>query len=272
MSNSENEPMDNQPNSIRKSMKSLFFAALSLACANSILAQKVRPEDLYGRWSIGGDSIVCSSGAVLIEENKGKAITFFKDGTAKCTDPKDAVFADILHWSVPLDGSALVIKRASGKIDRFTPTIVRRGAHFACGTQKPACGKNDDYGTLYRTITLDTSAKRIELIGENEIVQAPDEMPAYPGGAPELQKWLLKNLKTPKYAKGDVLPGKLNIILTVEKTGKISEVSVFGQRWPDGINKENEQRLLKMKKWQPGKVDGQSVRSAFSTRVVFEFK
>jgi uncharacterized repeat protein (TIGR01451 family) len=149
MSNSENETMDNQPNSIRKSMKSLFFAALSLACANSILAQKVRPEDLHGRWSIGGDSIVCSSGAVLIEEN--------------------------------------------------------------------------------------------------EIVQAPDEMPAYPGGAPELQKWLLKNLKTPKYAKGDVLPGKLNIILTVEKTGKISEVSVFGQRWPDGINKENEQRLLKMK-------------------------
>lgn len=95
-----------------------------------------------------------------------------------------------------------------------------------------------------------------------------EQMPEFPGGMPELMKFLQENVKYPEEAMKNGIQGRVLIQFIVEKDGSISEAKVI-KKVNELLDAEALRVIGEMPKWTPGKQKGQEVRVKFVLPVTF---
>ncbi|HEX2866788.1 MAG TPA: M56 family metallopeptidase [Ignavibacteriales bacterium] len=86
-----------------------------------------------------------------------------------------------------------------------------------------------------------------------------DQMPAYPGGADALLRFISSNVVYPKAAKKAGTQGKVMISFIIEKDGSMSNIKVLNGIG-DGCDEEAVRVTKLMGKWNPGMQKGKPVR------------
>jgi hypothetical protein len=96
-----------------------------------------------------------------------------------------------------------------------------------------------------------------------------DEMPQFPGGVEKLREYLKLNLNYPSIVRDNGLTGTVYVSFIVEVDGMITNV-----REQRGLNKacnEESIRIVKsMPIWNPGKLNGKTVRVEYSLPITFK--
>lgn len=114
-----------------------------------------------------------------------------------------------------------------------------------------------------------------KVIVEEKVVEKPfytvEQMPSFPGGETEMQKFIRDNLKYPVVAQESGIQGRVTIRFVVTKDGDISEVTVVRGIDPS-CDKEAVNVVKKMPKWIPGKQNGRAVPVYFTLPVVFRLQ
>lgn len=107
---------------------------------------------------------------------------------------------------------------------------------------------------------------------EPEKIFVAVEQPAeFKGGQSALMKFLSNNIRYPEAAQQNGISGRVIVKFVVEKDGSISGAQIV-----KGVDKDLDREALrvvnKMPKWQPGKNNGQPVRSYFNLPVTFKLQ
>ncbi|MDR2953706.1 MAG: TonB family protein [Prevotella sp.] len=98
-----------------------------------------------------------------------------------------------------------------------------------------------------------------------------EQMPEFPGGEAEMNKFISDNLKYPVVAQESGIQGRVTIRFVVTKTGEISDVTVV--RGIDPSCDREAVRVVKlMPKWVPGKQNGLNVPVYFTLPILFRLK
>ena len=102
-----------------------------------------------------------------------------------------------------------------------------------------------------------------------EVLDMAEQMPAFPGGASALIKWLGNNVKYPAAAQANGIQGRVLCQFTVETDGSLSGFKII--KSVDPLLDEEALRVLRiMPKWTPGKQGGKPVRVKFTLPVSFK--
>jgi periplasmic protein TonB len=102
-----------------------------------------------------------------------------------------------------------------------------------------------------------------------EILTIAENMPEFPGGLPALQRFLSRNLKTPK---DDMEAGsKIRVLVrfVVDKDGSITGIDIEQSGGADFDN-EVTRVMKKMPAWKPGRQNGRNVSVYFKMPVIFQ--
>ena len=94
--------------------------------------------------------------------------------------------------------------------------------------------------------------------------------PSFPGGAKGLQDYFDKNLTYPEDASRDGVEGTVNVMFTVDETGKLSDAHIMGDKLGYGMDDEALKVVSSMPAWNPGKLKGKNVKTRFTLPVSFQ--
>lgn len=128
-------------------------------------------------------------------------------------------------------------------------------------------GTNDKFG-----IDIAELESHKVIVEEKPVEDKPfvtvEQMPSFPGGDIEMQRFIRDNLKYPVIAQENGIQGRVTIRFVVTKDGSISDVQVL--RGIDASCDKEAVRVVKsMPKWIPGKQNGRNVPVYFTLPVVF---
>lgn len=127
-----------------------------------------------------------------------------------------------------------------------------------------------------QVIQVPEEPKKIEVKEEpkpkvDEIFTAVEQQAQFPGGEGKMNQWLSKNIRYPEMAQQNGVQGRVIVKFVVEKDGKVSSPSIV-----KGVDKDLDREALRvvqaMPKWQPGKNNGQPVRSYFTLPINFKLQ
>ncbi|MDE6811858.1 MAG: energy transducer TonB [Muribaculaceae bacterium] len=112
----------------------------------------------------------------------------------------------------------------------------------------------------------------VEKKPEPEKIFVAVEQPAeFPGGQAAMMKWLSNNIRYPESAQQNGISGRVVVKFVVERDGSVSSPTIV-----KGVDRDLDQEALRvvkrMPKWQPGKNNGQPVRSYFNLPVTFRLQ
>ena len=110
-----------------------------------------------------------------------------------------------------------------------------------------------------------------EEVDEQEIFQVVEEMPQFPGGTNECNKWLSKTLKYPQISAEQGVQGRVIVQFVVNKDGSIVDAQVVRGVDPY-LDKEALRVVGLMPKWKPGMQRGKPVRVKFTLPVTFRLQ
>lgn len=97
------------------------------------------------------------------------------------------------------------------------------------------------------------------------------EMPEFPGGDPERQKFLADNISYPDEASQTGIQGTVYVQFVVDSKGNITDVKIL--RGIGGGCDEEALRVIKMMpQWHPGRQNGKTVRVLYNMPIVFKIK
>lgn len=95
-----------------------------------------------------------------------------------------------------------------------------------------------------------------------------EQMPTFPGGEKELNKYISANLKFPVTAQENGIQGRVTIRFVVEKDGSISDIKIVRGIDPS-CDKEAVRMVQNMPKWNPGKQRGIPVPVYYTIPITF---
>lgn len=98
-----------------------------------------------------------------------------------------------------------------------------------------------------------------------------DEEASFPGGYPELLKFINETMTYPEDALKDSIQGRVFIQFVVESNGKVSKPKIQRGKYPS-LDKEAIRIVLAMPDWKPGKINGKEVAQFFSLPIAFDLK
>ena len=114
-----------------------------------------------------------------------------------------------------------------------------------------------------------------EEVQEAEPEQQPfivvEEMPEYPGGNVELQKWLMEHTQYPEIAKENNIQRKVIVRFCVTPKGGVSQVSVLKGVDPE-LDKEAMRVVTTLPPFKPGKQGGKPVPVWYMVPIAFTLK
>ena len=119
---------------------------------------------------------------------------------------------------------------------------------------------------------MTASAQKTVVSQSNQnIYNAVEQMPEFPGGMPAMMEFLQTNIKYPKDAIKQNVGGRVMVMFVVEPDGSLSNVRVARKVFPS-LDAEAVRVVKAMPKWKPGKEKGRAVRVNFTMPVVFSIK
>lgn len=101
------------------------------------------------------------------------------------------------------------------------------------------------------------------------IALSEKEKPKYPGGDPELKKYLSLNLHYPTLALEQKIEGEVLISFTINMEGAIVDIKII-KGIGYGCDEEAIRVVKGMPKWQPARIKGRNIEVAYRLPVVFE--
>lgn len=107
---------------------------------------------------------------------------------------------------------------------------------------------------------------------EPEIFDRAEVMPGYPGGVPELMKFLQKNIRYPSLARENGLEGKVIVKFYVDTDGTVREPTVLKDGVGGGCGDEAIRVVKAMPKWTPGSQRGKPVKVFYTLPVTFKLQ
>ncbi|MEM9984486.1 MAG: energy transducer TonB [Bacteroidota bacterium] len=107
-----------------------------------------------------------------------------------------------------------------------------------------------------------------ESVDDEPYMQA-EVMPSFPGGDGELQRFLSRNLVYPDEARARSIEGKVVVQFIVETDGRLTNMSII-RELGYGCESEVLHALARMPRWNPGRQDGQVVRTYYVLPVTFK--
>ena len=135
---------------------------------------------------------------------------------------------------------------------------------------------------------LDSSSQKPSNEAEEEVISSADttqvtgdltkdafdvveQMPEFPGGAEEMMKFMMNNVKYPKEAMDKGTEGQVMVMFVVDKDGSVVEPQVVKK--VDPLLDEEALRVVKlMPKWKPGMQRGEIVRVKYTIPVSFRLQ
>ncbi|MFZ4548416.1 MAG: energy transducer TonB [Bacteroidales bacterium] len=98
-----------------------------------------------------------------------------------------------------------------------------------------------------------------------------EEMPSFPGGDAERNKFLAQNIQYPEQARESGIQGTVYISFIINPSGKIEDAKIL--RGIGGGCDEEALRVVKlMPPWKPGRQNGKTVRTLFNMPVYFKLR
>jgi len=153
---------------------------------------------------------------------------------------------------------------SNGIIFINTKEYVKNGKKELVSATVKAKKPQEDHPMAFGTITLDTP----ETENAFDVVE---EMPQFPGGAPELMKFLSMTVKYPVAAEKAGTQGRVIASFIVEKDGSISGAKVV-KNVSEELDAEALRVINAMPNWTPGKQNGQAVRVKYTIPISFRLK
>ena len=106
---------------------------------------------------------------------------------------------------------------------------------------------------------------------KEEAFDVVEQMPEYPGGLPELMKYISMNVHYPEAATKTGTQGRVVVQFIIEEDGTVSDARVV-QRVSDELDAEALRVVNAMPKWTPGRQKGQPVRVKYTLPVTFRLQ
>ncbi|GAB0156181.1 energy transducer TonB [Chryseobacterium sp. Alg-005] len=114
-----------------------------------------------------------------------------------------------------------------------------------------------------------TSTAEVKTVNTNEVYDVVDQSAEYPGGMDALRRYLGDNFDTSIEGEGK-LTAKLKFV--VERDGSVSGVQVTSKSGNGDFDSEAIRVVKTLKKWKPGKKNGEPVRSYYSIPFTMNFE
>jgi periplasmic protein TonB len=118
---------------------------------------------------------------------------------------------------------------------------------------------------------IDGTSDVVAEVVEEKPYEYVEQMPTFPGGELEMQKYIAKNIRYPAAASRAGVEGLVVVSFVVSKTGEISEVKVL-KGLGAGTDEEAMRVVKSMPKWNPGKQNGRAVPVRFTVPVRYTIK
>jgi len=113
-----------------------------------------------------------------------------------------------------------------------------------------------------------SSIVNVESPDSNEVFQAVDEMPVFPGGIEKLIQFIADSIHLPKCVTEGNVEGRSIVEFVVNKDGTLSDFKIAVP-----LHKECDVEAIRvltlMPRWKPGKEDGELVRVRYVIPVRF---
>lgn len=106
-------------------------------------------------------------------------------------------------------------------------------------------------------ITYDPLPEIETVTNPEEVLSYAEVMPEFPGGMPEMVKYLLENMIYPEEMKENGIEGRIFVQFVVTKTGSVEDITIA--RGIDGLNREAIRLVKQMPNWKPGINNGKEV-------------
>jgi protein TonB len=121
-------------------------------------------------------------------------------------------------------------------------------------------------------VVVETKVEVIEVPEEKkEVFTIVEEMPSFPGGDAERNKFLNTNIVYPQQATENGIQGTVYVSFVVDSKGNVTDVKVL--RGIGGGCDEEAVRVVKMMpQWHPGKQNGKQVRVLFNMPIYFKLQ
>lgn len=104
---------------------------------------------------------------------------------------------------------------------------------------------------------------------DDQIYTAVEQQAEFPGGQDALNKWIGSHIRYPEAAQQNEISGRVIVRFVVERDGIIGQATIV-----KGVDKDLDREALRlvksMPKWQPGKNNGQAVRSYSTLPITFK--
>ncbi|MBJ6119885.1 energy transducer TonB [Pontibacter sp. BT310] len=165
---------------------------------------------------------------------------------------------------------------------KYTPPVVKRDEEVREEEEIPDVEvlKEIDAGT--KTVEgvkgvppdlgdIDGTSDVVAEVVEEKPYEYVEQMPTFPGGELEMQKYIAKNIRYPAAAQRAGIEGLVVVSFVVSKTGEISEVKVL-KGLGAGTDEEAMRVVKSMPKWNPGKQNGRAVPVRFTVPVRYTIK
>ena len=111
----------------------------------------------------------------------------------------------------------------------------------------------------------------LEVKTEEPPITIAEEMPKFPGGDSERQKFLNDHINYPQQALETDIQGTVYVQFVVDTKGNITDVKVL-RGIGGGCDEEAERVIKMMPQWHAGKQNGRSVRVLFTMPVIFRLQ
>lgn len=103
---------------------------------------------------------------------------------------------------------------------------------------------------------------------QEKVYQEVEQMPEFPGGSIELQRFLAKSVNYPVDAVKNKIQGKVFVTFVIGKDGSVKDARII--RGADPLLDAEGLRVVKiMPNWQPGKQKGKAVSVQYTVPINF---
>ncbi|GHV16235.1 cell envelope biogenesis protein TonB [Bacteroidia bacterium] len=130
-------------------------------------------------------------------------------------------------------------------------------------------------GTSDKGVDIAELREHKVIVEEKQAEEKPfvtvEQMPTFPGGEVEMQKFIRDNLRYPIVAQEAGIQGRVTLRFVVSKTGAIENVTVVRGIDPS-CDKEAVRVVQSMPKWIPGKQNGLNVPVYFNLPIQFRLQ
>ena len=103
---------------------------------------------------------------------------------------------------------------------------------------------------------------------DGEIFIIVEEMPEFPGGEGELQKYLASSVRYPVIAQENGIQGRVYIQFVIKPRGEVTNVTILRGVDPS-LDREAVRVVEAMPKWKPGKQRNRPVRVSYTVPINF---